>query len=44
MIQIILEHPFISFLGLCAIIDGITTIVDNVLRYMRYKKRKIEEK
>ena len=44
MIQIILEHPYLSFLGLCVIVDGITTIVDNVLRYMYSKKRKIEEK
>lgn len=43
MEQIILEHPFLSFLGLCIIVDGIATIVNNVLRLIYSIVRKSKE-
>ena len=38
MVQIILEHPYLSFLSLCVVNEGITSIVKSVLNYKLDKK------
>ena len=38
MVQIILEHPYLAFLSLCVVIEGITSIVKSVLNYKLDKK------
>ena len=38
MVQIILEHPCLTFLSLCVVIEGITSIVKSILNYKLDKK------
>ena len=38
MVQIILEHPYLSFISLCVVIEGITSIIKNILNYKLDKK------
>jgi hypothetical protein len=40
MVEIILEHPYLSFFTVCVIVDGITSIVKSILNYRLDKKSK----
>lgn len=38
MVQIVLEHPYLSFFAFCVLVDGITSIVKSILNYKLDKK------
>ena len=38
MVQIILEHPYLTFFSLCVVIEGITSIIKSILNYKLDKK------
>lgn len=40
MVQIILEHPYLSFFTVCVIVEGITSVVKSILNYKLDKKSK----
>lgn len=38
MVQIVLEHPYLSFFAFCVLVEEITTITKSILNYMLDKK------